>query len=386
MNERVKCPGCGAGCALPRGLYGKEVCCPRCRRVFVGQAPLPTALDEPPIPSAATKPHRRPASDKPRRTLFALVAFALVGVVVLAAATLGTYFVWDRPDESRHATPERDRVQFARQRTPERIVEANDQVEVPPPPEPPPPEPLIQEDRPAPEKPTERPKQEPPPVEVARPEPSDPKVPATPSGRLIPFDEEEHGKSVKIDPKAKFVAIDLKRYVNWARDEDVFTRGHNMGDVPRGKTTLADVPFELANEGALLLGGHRSAEKKWPSHLSGIAVDAKFARLHVFHTSHYWSRGKGTRIGCYRLHYEGGDWAELPIVYGRDLADWCDRWQPEDGRTRLGWAGKNGYHAIRFYATAYDNPRPERKVVSIDFISDGASACPCCVAMTLEGP
>jgi beta-galactosidase len=200
----------------------------------------------------------------------------------------------------------------------------------------------------------------------------------------VPFDEQEHAKPVEIDPKAKFVTIDLKRHANWDRNEEVFTRGHNMGDVPRGKKTLADVPFELT-DAALLLGGHSFAEKKWPAHLSGIAVGTKFTRLHVFHTTHYWSLGKGTRIGCYRLRYEGGDWAELPIVYERDLADWCDAWQPKEGRTRLGWAGRNGYHAIRYYVTTYDNPRPDREVVSIDFISDKASACPCCVAMTIEG-
>ena len=39
---------------------------------------------------------------------------------------------------------------------------------------------------------------------------------------------------------------------------------------------------------------------------------------------------------------------------------------------------------IPLFLTAWDNPRPDKKVVSIDLISASSRAAPFCVAMTIE--
>ena len=102
---------------------------------------------------------------------------------------------------------------------------------------------------------------------------------------------------------------------------------------------------------------------------------------------------RGTPIGQYRLHYEDGTIAAIPVVLGEDLRDW---WNADGSRAVargiVAWAGQNATTrqknlSLRLYLAVWDNPFPEKKVVSIDFLRDGPSdAAPFCVAMTVEEP
>jgi beta-galactosidase len=124
-----------------------------------------------------------------------------------------------------------------------------------------------------------------------------------------------------------------------------------------------------------------------------ITVDKSFIRLYIIQGAQFGSADDGTPIGQYRVHYEGGTAAVISIVLGEDVRDW---WDVDHSRavTRgiVAWDGQNAASReknsrLRLYLAAWDNPHPEKKVVSIDFLRDGPSeAAPFCVAMTVEEP
>src|SRR5205823_6181546 len=108
-----------------------------------------------------------------------------------------------------------------------------------------------------------------------------------------------------------------------------------------------------------------------------------------------WYVEDDTPIGEYRVHYEDGTNAVIPIVYGKDVRDWFyveDEKEPSRGK--VAWQGNNGRAPqvgarIRLYLSTWENPSPGKKVTTIDYSSrkDQTVAAPFCIAMTLEeGP
>ena len=99
----------------------------------------------------------------------------------------------------------------------------------------------------------------------------------------------------------------------------------------------------------------------------------------------------GTPLGEYRFHYKDGTTLAMPIVYGEDLRDW---WNTDGGkptaRGNIAWLGENWCASregcrLRLYLGVWDNPRPDRDVLCLDYLSRADTACaPFCVAMTVE--
>jgi hypothetical protein len=65
--------------------------------------------------------------------------------------------------------------------------------------------------------------------------------------------------------------------------------------------------------------------------------------------------------------------------------------EKETSRAKVAWKGDNnlaGQYScrMRLYLTTWKNPKPDQKIVSIDFVSrkDETVAAPFCVALTAE--
>ena len=79
-------------------------------------------------------------------------------------------------------------------------------------------------------------------------------------------------------------------------------------------------------------------------------------------------------------------------MYGKDVRDWWFRAdEGEPSRSKVVWMGENELAkkyecGLRLYATTWENPKPDEKIVSIDYIGrkDKTVAAPFCVAMTLQ--
>ena len=165
--------------------------------------------------------------------------------------------------------------------------------------------------------------------------------------------------------------------------------------MPHGRVYVGKIVFDVIDpatnngKGALIL---RGAERpKFPAAICGIKIGGKFKRFFFLH-GYAW--GTGGEAGRYRFHYEDGQSADCPLVEGRNIGDWWNcRDMPE---AWIGITGVNGLgQDVGVFVAEWTNPHPEKKIVSMDFVSAGCGdgginfnntpACvPFLVAMTGE--
>ncbi len=199
-------------------------------------------------------------------------------------------------------------------------------------------------------------------------------------------------------PEASVATISLGDKAN-VKLKDSF---HNSAEgntltVPAGEQTLEGVKFKV-EEGVIQLG---SKLVNGPEKVEGIKVDKALVKLHILHSTGYGGGpnqegnegfvADDTVIGKYVVHYEDKTKEEIEIVYGKDVRDWWFADGDKDvSRGKVAWKGENDaskqYNMkIRLFLTTWKNPKPDKKVVSIDYVSTKTTAAaPFCVAMTAE--
>jgi hypothetical protein len=185
--------------------------------------------------------------------------------------------------------------------------------------------------------------------------------------------------------------IDLQPYANHKLNDSMHLGefpNNNLADLPQGKQKLAGVKFKIG-ESLIQLRGNKLQTK--PERVDGIAVNKKVAKLHILHATGYFTED-GTLIGEYLVHFADNSTETIPVVYGKDVRDW---WVLPNGketvsRGKVAWTGTNGDIKARdgklcLYLTTWKNPKPNTKVVGIDYISKNTQCMPFCIAMTVEG-
>jgi len=191
----------------------------------------------------------------------------------------------------------------------------------------------------------------------------------------------------KSDP-VKFVSLKGHTNVKW--DENLHSNrfeNNNLKTLPTGKQKFGDVEFEIG-DGVMQLGSS-SVEK--PNEIKDIKVGRSLKKLHFLQACGY-STDDDTVIGKYVIHYDDKSTADVEIVYGRDVVDWWaypDRKGPTKGKAV--WEGENeaskGFDAkIKLYLMTWENPKPDKKVETIDFVATKPDqpAAPFCVGITAE--
>ncbi len=188
----------------------------------------------------------------------------------------------------------------------------------------------------------------------------------------------------------KFSYVDLQPYATQKLTDNFGAglEGNHLGSLPKGEQTFEEVPFKIA-EGMLQLGSMQLKEPK-PDKVEGIKVGRAFAKLYLLHATAY-EVVDDAQIAEYRVRYEDGTTATIPVVYGQDVRDW---WFTADsqGVTRgtVAWTGENEVSKsrgsqIRLYQGTWENPHPTKKVVSIDYVKGkDIPVAPFCIAITLE--
>jgi len=195
------------------------------------------------------------------------------------------------------------------------------------------------------------------------------------------------------------VYIDLQPKANQKLKEPFHSgnfKNNHLESLPTGVQKFEGVKFKIG-EGLLQLGSTQLP--KLPEKFEGIPVGRKVSVLHVLHATGYGSSPEGnplhvpddTVIGKYVIHYEDKTDKDIDIVYGRDVRDW---WYAEGDqgvdRSKVAWTGENeGSKSVgkklRLFLTTWENPKPAKKVVSIDYVATQptmTAAAPFCVAIT----
>lgn len=179
-----------------------------------------------------------------------------------------------------------------------------------------------------------------------------------------------------LDPAADFMGIDLR-------------------NAPNGLVHFQDVPFDMRG---LIQLTHASRNVLWwdyPRTVEQIPVARCFRTLHAVLGSvggNYGSTPEGQAIGALILHYADGTRQEYEILYGRHVRDW---WTHADTRTdtdlaQVAWEGPHAFPKIhptrlRIFHSSWENPHPDKPVVSFDFVSRmTTTAAPFLIAVTVE--
>jgi hypothetical protein len=161
--------------------------------------------------------------------------------------------------------------------------------------------------------------------------------------------------------------------------------------LPAGTVALHGNPFDV--RGLIQLAAHREIGSVYPDEATGIPVGRQCKRIHFLHGASEVRAAAGTQVAAYVFHYADGTRAELPVVFGRDVADW---WGNSNGLVTASeaseaWTGTNpaiagmppgGY--IRLFLSTRDNPFPQKQIATIDFVSARVKAAPFVVAISLE--
>ena len=131
-----------------------------------------------------------------------------------------------------------------------------------------------------------------------------------------------------------------------------------------------------------------------PSQIEGIPLGKKLRRLYFLQATQYGISGtvaEGTPIAAYKVYYEDGSEASIPVAFGYDVRD---GWDHDQGmpvtRGRAVWTGSNPNaekvgRTLRLYLGVWENPHPDRTVTSLDFVKTEDRTCgPICLAITAE--
>jgi WD40 repeat protein/serine/threonine protein kinase len=163
---------------------------------------------------------------------------------------------------------------------------------------------------------------------------------------------------------------------HWVSDDGAL----KFDKLPKGLVTLDNVRWDI--RGVLYAASLKQpSSKPMTTRVEGVSVMQKAKKIHALQTC-AWPSPAGTKIANYVLHYTDGETRELPIVYGEDLREWGDGGATT--QAKLAWTAPPGARPMRLFHRAYDNPRPDAEIASIDLVWAGADSAPVVVALTVE--
>jgi hypothetical protein len=189
------------------------------------------------------------------------------------------------------------------------------------------------------------------------------------------------------DPRATDAQIDLSSHYNCALDEDMIPRdtGNTLAEVPRGLQVLGGVAWDI--RGMVQLG-NRGELSRFPRVVSGITIGRPCRALHFLQAAEFASEPADAELARYVIRYADGEGIEVPVLNGRDIADWW-RSDPEPPLVAA-WQGANALSrskgkGISLFKMTWVNPHPDRPIASLDFRATATgSAAPFVVAITAE--
>jgi RNA polymerase sigma factor (sigma-70 family) len=174
-------------------------------------------------------------------------------------------------------------------------------------------------------------------------------------------------------------AIDLGPHINQKLTEPFhnYRAGNDLGALPTGRQRFAEIAFTVAG-GVVQVGAGK------PPRVEGIQVGAKVVKLHFLHACGFAGDiPRHTPIGKYVVHYADQSMAAIEIVYGRDVVDWwVQPGVPDPTRSKVAWQGQNALSEIKLYLTTWENPNPDKRIVTLDLVATGGT--PFCVAISAE--
>jgi len=179
------------------------------------------------------------------------------------------------------------------------------------------------------------------------------------------------------DSKVATHSLDLSDYLNapldccwYSPDEE----GNDLSSLGSGIRQFNGIEFDV--RGLIQIGALGANGLAYPSHVLGIKIERQCRRIHFLHAAILASSARpGDELGSYILHYANGRRIEVPIVTGKDMADWWSQPNEEKTSLKLAWTGDNAAarrkdRTTRLFETTWENPFPDVPIRLLDFASD----------------
>ena len=176
---------------------------------------------------------------------------------------------------------------------------------------------------------------------------------------------------------------------------------NDMRNLPTGDFMMGVVPFHIIDldkddpngDRGIKLGHpihscivlQNRARSYFPAQVKGIRVGRKARKIHFLHTSTYsGAAAQKERVARYVIHYQDGTAHTVEVRNGIEVADWWLATKAPPKNAFVAWTGGNARTAgIGLYRLTVYNPRKDKVITAIDFISD-RKAIPILVAITLQ--
>ena len=154
-------------------------------------------------------------------------------------------------------------------------------------------------------------------------------------------------------------------------------QGTNDLSVLKPGTLIAQgIPFEIGGSAIILRG---KARQSFPEKSPEMPVGAKVERFAFCHTAAWNSIGRAGFL--YRVFYEDGTTADIPVIGGLDVADWAGL-IPPTARVKTAWKGFNSEHPVSLAHMQWKNPKPDVPVRSIQVLSENLEPVGIVLAVT----
>jgi hypothetical protein len=193
--------------------------------------------------------------------------------------------------------------------------------------------------------------------------------------------------------------IDLSNFYNVGLQEFPYQKlrpsrvlSETFDTITPGLNLFGDVEFDV--RGVVALEGSRTSLGAGITELSprveGIRVDQSAKSIHLLHGAGWGNLDPyGTCIGKLILNYDGGESAEIEIKTGEHVLDWFlpnnSKRQVSDGK--LVWVRPSkeiSGRDIGLYTLTWQNPQPDRKILSFDYESTMNYGASFLLGVTLE--
>jgi hypothetical protein len=150
----------------------------------------------------------------------------------------------------------------------------------------------------------------------------------------------------------------------------------NLGSLPQGVRAFSRAAFDI--RGMIQLAGIEPSAH--PNTVNGIAIHYKGEKLDFLQGA-VGRAGEDTVIGNYVLHYANGETRKIPLIYGRNTKNsFSKNFKPVLTDAATAWSSE----AIQVFKYTANNPLPDIKIVTMDFVSNNTPAAPFLIAMTVE--
>lgn len=160
--------------------------------------------------------------------------------------------------------------------------------------------------------------------------------------------------------------------------------GYDLRNLPTGPQRFGGVLFALLDPAervrtAVMLRS-RPPLHELPDRVT-IGAGITAGALCFLHTLPHAAERFGERVATYRVHFGGGEVADVPIRHRIEIGSWLDG--PVSIDHEIVWSGqmRSGLPA-RVSMFCWTNPEPSRPIVSVDLIAAGAQTAPAVLAIT----